>query len=103
MVNILKPEDISDSKEEYIPDVVFDVVNALITQEWNGRSACIKQKDIIEKIGQISDLTKDIIYKKNYLDIENVYRKNGWEVEYESPAWGESFDAYFEFTKPKKR
>lgn len=45
-------------------------------------------------------ISRASIYKSHFLDVESLYRKNGWEVKYEQPCMGDGdFEPYFEFTK----
>ena len=68
--------------------------------------AYIEQEDVIRKILEYSTddgLTRETIFKKHYLDIENLYRNNGWEVEYKKPMSDEYFKAYFVFKSKKDK
>ena len=38
-----------------------------------------------------------MLYEKHYLDVEDAYRKRGWIVDYDKPAYNETYDAFFEF------
>ena len=76
-----------------------------MTENYQEDETIIEQEDVIRKILEYStddELTRDTIFKKHYLDIENLYRNNGWEVDYRKPAFDERFDPHFIF-KPKKK
>lgn len=32
-----------------------------------------------------------------WLNFEEAFRKNGWDVAYDGPGFNESYDAYFQF------
>jgi hypothetical protein len=50
----------------------------------------------------LDDITVQTIWENKWLDVEDEYRKNGWEVEYDKPGLGESYPARFIF-KPKEK
>ena len=88
-----------------IPDFVIEAVNTLLRKEFRGKECTIKAKDIIaegrnSKTGKTHP-NKDW-YKEHWMDFENIFREQGWKVEYNQPCYGDSnFDAYYTFT-PKK-
>lgn len=43
--------------------------------------------------------SRQFIFDKHWLDIEDTYRKAGWNVEYDKPGYCENYDAYFVFSK----
>ena len=46
----------------------------------------------------------DKICEEGWLDVEDVYRKAGWEVIYDAPGYNESFyEPSFEFRIKNKR
>lgn len=96
-VKPLSPEEIVYD----IPDFVIEAVNTLLKKNYRGKSCTIKAKDIISE-GQKSgkaNTNKDW-YKEKWMDFENIYREQGWAVEYEQPCYGDSnFDAFYTFTK----
>ena len=98
---ILKPDKVISAKKNFIHDVVFDVINELIIEKWNGHFAQFKQKEIITRICGRSSLSKDKIFDKHYLDIEDIYRDMGWDVRYDAPAYCETYDAFFVFKNQK--
>lgn len=51
----------------------------------------------IKKIAGENAISSDELYKKHQLDIEEVYRKAGWVVSYDKPAYNENYDAIFTF------
>ena len=36
------------------------------------------------------------------MDFEDLYRKSGWSVSYDKPAYNENYDAFLIFNKRKK-
>lgn len=105
MMKVYTPEDVLKKRVETFPDYVIDAFNNLLIENYQEDETIIKQEDVIRKILEYStddELTRETIFKKHYLDIENLYRNNGWEVNYKKPMFNEHFKAYFVF-KPKKK
>jgi hypothetical protein len=96
----IKPEDVVGLKQEIVPDEVFEVFNLLIAQNFKGGSANVLQKDVVELLLE-KGLSRSDIYNKGWLDIEPVYRENGWKVEYDKPGYNESYEASFNFSARK--
>jgi hypothetical protein len=95
----ITPKEIVTQKLLEIPDCVIETFNHLIAEKWDGYKSSIKQCDIVEILVSKHNMDENIIYHKHYLDIEGIYRKAGWVVEYDKPAYNESYDAYFTFRK----
>jgi hypothetical protein len=97
----IKPSDVIKHKEVCMPDGVIEVFNALIAQNFrNGRAKVFKDRaleDICSKLG----LTEREVYNNNYLEVEDIYRAEGWYVEYDGPAYNETYDAYYVFSEKR--
>ena len=106
MAKVYCPEDVLKERVETIPDYVIDAFNDLLTENYHEDETIIEQEDVIRKILEYStddELTRKTIFKKHYLDIENLYRNNGWEVEYRKLAFNEFFKSYFVFKSKKDK
>ena len=104
MMKVYTPEDVMNKRNEMIPDFVITAFNDLLTENYQEDEtimfAYIEQEDVIRKILEYSTddgLTRETIFKKHYLGIENLYRNNGWEVDYKKPMFNEHFKTYFVF------
>ena len=108
MTKPISPKDINKTKT--IPDFVIKSFNELIEKNFDGDSAHFIQDKVIEVIlskhwgKKYANVTKkrEYIYEMKWLDVESIYRAKGWKVEYDSPAYNETYPASFEFT-PKGR
>ena len=99
----LSPREVAEQFNSSIPDEVIQAVNTLLIKEYKNGTAILKQKDIMAEIRLInSDLTATKIYENGWLDFENVFISNGWEVEYDNPVYCEDYDAFFRFSEKKK-
>lgn len=101
-VKPISPDELIAQKKKEFPSIVIKVVNRLLKEKWDGKEARIMQDDIIKYIVQNSNYTKNEIFDKHLLDFEDVYRDQGWKVTYDSPAYCETYDAYFLFERASK-
>lgn len=105
MAGPIKPKDVVKRKAETIPEPVFDAFNELIVQNFNGRFANIKLKTAadlaLKKIRESGgpQYSRQELYDLGFMDVEDVYRKAGWKVEFDKPGYCETYDAYFTFSK----
>lgn len=95
MVEPITPEQAKNSK--HIPEGVIEVFNALISQNLRGKSSSVKQSDVLQKLIE-KGFNREEIFKKNWLDVEQHYRRVGWNVVYDKPAYYECYDAFFTFS-----
>jgi hypothetical protein len=100
---IITVDEVVAKKADRIPQDVFDVFNALIAKNFDGRCAVVKQKEVLQKLENLGYST-DLVIRSNWLDIEDVYQgEGGWEVEYDKPGFNESYNAIFTFSRPRRR
>lgn len=103
IIQPIKPENAVEIKE--IPDFVIDTFNQLIRKNMSDGRSKVLQKDALELARiKASALHMQVderrILEERWLDIEGIYRKVGWIVQYDKPTYGENFEAYFLFSKP---
>lgn len=97
----ITPDEVTKIKKTIFPDEVFDAFNELIAKNFNGRSATVKQKDVVTLIVEKSHdaFSRQQVFDNHWLDVEDVYREFGWKVEFDKPGYNETYDAFFKFTK----
>lgn len=103
MVKPISPSEVIDKKKETIPNEVIEAFNELIAENFDGHSSHVEQNEVISLIVNKLSIAREYIFKKHWLDVEDIFREAGWEVEYDKPGYNESYSAYFIFTKPRKR
>ncbi len=97
-VKPLSPSDVKTNKKVH-PDIIW-AVNELLKERYKKGIVTILQKDIVAKFKTrnpeyyIQDL-----YDSGSMNFEPIYRAKGWKVEYDKPAYNESYDAYFTFSE----
>ena len=107
----IRPEHVITEKKKTLPHEVIECFNNLIAERWNGYSAKFKQKEVVASIlekmnyGKVTQkkIEENELYKKHWLDVEDIYREAGWKVSFDKPAYNEDYDASFEFRKPSGR
>lgn len=96
------------------PDFVIETFNELISQNLRGKTARVSQEEAVvalvaKMLTSVSSLDEDEskakefrseIFKRHYLDVEDNFRDAGWKVYFDKPGYCESYEAYYEFTKP---
>lgn len=89
------PEQVAEIRAKQIP-----LVNELIAKGYvNGRST-VYQDDVTSLITERLGVDKSVVYKEHWLGVEEIFRATGkWKVEYDKPAYCESYRAYFIFTR----
>ena len=104
MIKPLTPKEAKKTKLEVIPDFVIQAFNELIVKNLNSYgSSSFKQKDLVDIImkssSQDNGFTRDDVYSNHWLDVENLYRDLGWNVQYDKPGYNENYEAFFEFSE----
>lgn len=93
----IKASEIGNLKQQVIPDPVIESFNALILKNFRSGSAKVIQDDVLKLILE-KGLNRQEVFDNHWMDVEDLYRKNGWTVKYDSPCRDENFDSYFLFS-----
>lgn len=104
MTKPISPDEVVAKKTATIPDEVFDAFNEVIGAHWNGSESTFSQDEVVGVIlSKLGDrLTSAELFKNHYLDVEPSYRAAGWIVEYDKPAYCETYAANFTFRKKRQ-
>lgn len=98
MIEIITPYEVRKSRKDCIPEVIFNEINKLIVENFDGVESKVYQDDIISRVcNNETGLTSSKIFERHYLDIEHFYEEAGWKVTYDKPAYCETHKAYFIF------
>ncbi len=92
----IKPKDIAGAKAKSFPPEVIETFNELIAKNFSGGSATVFQKDAVSALVKKGFKSADI-YDNHWLDVEEIFEKSGWVVEYDKPGYCETYDAHFVF------
>jgi len=102
MTEPIKPGEVSRAP---IPDNVIEVFNELIQKHWDGEKAQFSLNEAVEAVVKRfrgdgnQGVSVKVLLKNGWLDVEPVYRKVGWIVEYDKPGYNEDYPATFTFRK----
>ena len=97
----ITPDEASESSA-HIPPEVFDVFNSFLEGRPKGSHIRILQSSVVKMIEEKLKCKRSDIFDKHWLDVEEAYRKVGWTVVYDKPAYCESYEAYYTFSKNTK-
>jgi hypothetical protein len=107
MTKPIKPSEVAALKQTVIPDFVFKTFNELIAKNFVNNSATVKQDDVIDILLQYCGdagerpAFRQEIFKEGWLNVEESFREVGWNVEYDKPAYNETYPATFTFSIKK--
>lgn len=103
MIKPISPNEVLENKKTIFPDFVLESFNHLITKNFKGNKAVVRQCDVIEHILKINpDIDRNYIFNNELLDVEDIYRSEGWDVYYDKPAYCENYEPTFTFSKGKR-
>lgn len=101
MVKPLKPSDVSTVKEECTPDFVIQAWNQTIAKNYNNGTSNFTLDELVHAILAQSpnEIVRSDVFKNNWCDLEEMYRKAGWHIVFDKPCYNESYKANFTFTR----
>jgi hypothetical protein len=101
MIGPLSPDEVLRKGKDRIPEQVYDVFNELLMERWNGLSqVTIHQEEVMHALLiRLAPIKRQEIYDRHWLDIEDIYRRYGWDVTFDRPDPGESGAAHWLFSK----
>jgi len=102
-VKPITPAQVIKKKKDGIPDFVMEAFNSLIAKNFDGHDATIKQEEVLQVIlaNSPEGTTSDMVFDEHWLDVEDIFKKAGWQVDYDKPAYNETYEPTFTF-RPKK-
>lgn len=99
MIKPISPDEIPIQKALDLPDKVIECWNSMIARAYSEGSARITLTDASAELQNLFGKTHSEIRKLGYLDIEDVYRAEGWRVKYDQPGFNETYEAFYVFSK----
>ena len=96
MTKAFSPNDVKEAlgRGDHIPEGVIAVVNQLLIEHTSSSYIVLKRCDVIIAIKESMGVSS---VPTMWLNFEPVFRKAGWKVEYDSPAYNESYEPTFTF------
>ena len=101
MVKPITPNEIKKKVKEF-PDFVIEAFNYSIQEKWNGTYARVDQNEAIDNILKFAskegeEIKRGDIFKNHWLDIEDTYRQQGWNVTFAKQPYYVTDDDFFIF------
>jgi hypothetical protein len=97
-----------DVKSTQIPEDVIVAWNEVIAEHYSEGASKFTQDVIIKRIIDKMKATgargidRSEVFAKHWLDVEDLYRANGWKVDYDKPGYNETYESHFTFTPVTK-
>lgn len=99
-VEPIGPKDVLGLKEKVIPFEVIEAFNEMIASKFDGRQSKFTQIDVVKLIlKKFDEHGNKRAFNNDWLDVEPLYEKKGWKVEYDKPGYNEAYDATFAFSE----
>lgn len=103
MIKAITKEEVNqDFKNRVFPDFVIQAFNECISESKIKKSDTVLQKDVVAKIKSLTKdnelkITSKMIFDNHWLDVEEFYKKAGWDVSFYSYGYNETGNDYFTF------
>lgn len=100
-VKPITPAELPAHRLTQIPESVIACWNDIIAEKWNpaSKQSYVLQDDIVALIVERHpDADRSTVFDKHWLDIEDLYRAQGWKVVYDKPHYTENYRANFTFS-----
>lgn len=99
----ITPAEAAEQKKDSIPPAVIKAFNILIVEKMSGGKAVFTQEEVVKRLVEEKGLSEADIYSKGYLNVEKLYEKAGWQVQYDKPGYNEDYPATFTFLPQAKK
>lgn len=97
MIKPISPQEVPAHQAAALDPRVIEVWNRLIAAHHDGSRATIQQNAAIAALMTATGVERQAVFDQRWLDIEDLYRQQGWKVTYDKPGWDESYEAFFVF------
>lgn len=97
----LTPGELPAHQLKQLPESVIQCWNDIIAEKWDPSSkrSYVRQDDAVKYIlNKHPDVTRAQVFDNHWLDIEDIYREQGWKVVYDKPHYSENYEANFTFS-----
>ena len=86
-VKPIRPSEVASKKSQVVPGMVIEAFNELIVKYYTGGESLFQQDDVERLIlAKFRSMGTPIfvtdIYDQNWLNVDELFRNAGWDVEY---------------------
>lgn len=102
IIKPITPNEALDQHEREIDPVLIKVINEFLKKGMSTErsSVTIRQDNILSTyFKEGGTLSSETLFKDKHFDFEGIYRKAGWKVVYDKPAYNETYEPTFTFSK----
>ena len=99
----MKPLSPDEVKNSGFPDSIIKIVNDAIKKNFKRGKAILYQDSLAATVSCFLGISVINIFDNGYMDFEQLYRDQGWNVKYESPDRDETWKAHFVFKKKEEK
>lgn len=100
MATPLTPAEAKKNKNTTLHPSMVEAVNYFLLNYDGHQKLIINQQKLVEKFLELEpSYTQQRVYEENLLDIESTFRKHGWKIKYDKPAYDESYVPFFIFSE----
>lgn len=103
----IRPSEVVAARKKQIPEQAIQAFNDCIAKHYNGNSTIFRQDEVLDRMVELIQASthpnseakdiKNIVFEEGWLDVEEIFRQEGWDVSYDKPAYNESYPATFTF------
>lgn len=87
----INPSEVVALKRSRIPDEVIEAFNEAIVDRYDNGIAKVDAEDIAREIAARISVSTDEVYRRKLLDVEDIYRAEGWTVQFHTVSGGRNF------------
>lgn len=108
-VTPIRPDDVVACRQATIPDFVIEAFNTCIAAAYANGAAVVRLGDVVAAIlrSMPSDdspaMDRARIFRERWLDVEDLYRAQGWTVTFDKPGYNEIYPTSFTFKRRRDR
>lgn len=99
----ISPEQAAGLKPAVIPAAVYQAFNHFLILRSDGNGSIrIWQKELVDKVHSLMPDIEQKFPHRDWLNVEDTYRKLGWTVTFDRPGFNENYDSSWTFSPTRK-
>ena len=98
-VRKVKPITPLEASKRGVPDGVIEVFNNLIQKYYHDGRATFKLDEAVTLVCKKMKCKRDVPCDEHWMDVESLYERAGWIVEFDNPAYNETYPATYCFRR----
>lgn len=105
-VQPISPQALAQAHAARIPDFVIEAFNELIVEKAGGHKRATFTLDVaiarvlLKASAAGHECTSQSVLANKWMDVEGLFRKAGWKVDYDQPGYNESYTPVYTFDAP---